>query len=137
MITGFNTNVRYQGRLFHVQTEDSGRKNPHVISHVFYGGTILASQKSEYKDRLDSESLNDEVRELMETQHRALLARLRQGDLNAVIAECLGDTEASLDDSAAEPVAPVTPEPACALPRPIRFPVGQHGTLEHDPARPR
>ena len=28
MITGFNTNVRYGGRVYHVQTEDSGRSYP-------------------------------------------------------------------------------------------------------------
>ena len=44
MITGSNTNVRHRGKLFHVQTEDSGRRNPHVISHVYYRGTILASE---------------------------------------------------------------------------------------------
>ena len=45
MITGFNTNVRHGGRTFHVQTEDSGRAHPHVISHLYFGGTILASEK--------------------------------------------------------------------------------------------
>ena len=28
MITGFNTDVDYDGRIFHVQTEDKGRDNP-------------------------------------------------------------------------------------------------------------
>ena len=53
MITGFNTNVRYGGRVFHVQTEDSGLKNPHVISHLYFGGTILASEKRDYAQLLD------------------------------------------------------------------------------------
>src|SRR5262249_56251916 len=48
MITGANTNVRYRGILFHVQTEDSGRANPHIISHVYHGGTILGTHKTDY-----------------------------------------------------------------------------------------
>jgi len=93
MITGSNTNVRHKGRLFHVQTEDSGRRNPHVISHVYYGGTILASQKTRYQDLLDleSESLDKDVRALIEEQHRAMLKRLKGGDFDRVIAERLGD----------------------------------------------
>ena len=47
MITGFNTNVRHGGRVFHVQTEDSGLAHPHVISHLYYGGTILGSEKTQ------------------------------------------------------------------------------------------
>ena len=53
MITGFNTNVRHGGRVFHVQTEDSGRDHPHVISHLYYGGTILASEKRDYAEHLE------------------------------------------------------------------------------------
>ncbi len=85
MITGFNTNVRHGGRLFHVQTEDSGRNNPHVISHIYHGGTILASEKQEYHDLLDSEDVEAAVRNLMEAQHKAMLEGLRQGAFDDVI----------------------------------------------------
>ena len=44
MIIGANTNVRHRGVLFHVQTEDSGRSNPHVISHLYHQGTIVQDQ---------------------------------------------------------------------------------------------
>ena len=91
MITGFNTNVRHGGRLFHVQTEDSGKSHPHVISHVYYGGTILASEKHEYEDLLGSSDLTEAVRALMEGQHKAMVARLKQGALDAIIAERLTD----------------------------------------------
>src|SRR5437773_1302277 len=35
---GFNNNVKYQGQVFHVQTEDSGLDAPHVITHLFADG---------------------------------------------------------------------------------------------------
>jgi hypothetical protein len=94
MITGANTNVRYRGIVFHVQTEDSGRANPHIISHVYHGGTILASEKTVYSDHVEAEDLEGLVRELIEAQHRQMLTRLKSGDLDAVIAERLGDTAA-------------------------------------------
>ena len=57
MITGSNTNVRHGGKLFHVQTEDSGLRNPHVIRHLYFGGTILASEKTKYNEMLDFDQL--------------------------------------------------------------------------------
>ena len=89
MITGFNTNVRHLGRTFHVQTEDSGRDHPHIISHVYCGGTILASEKQEYGELLEEQDLTVRVRSLMENQHKALIIRLQSGELDGVIAERL------------------------------------------------
>jgi hypothetical protein len=38
-VTGFNHNIKYKGKVYHVQTEDSGVNNPHIITHLFVGGT--------------------------------------------------------------------------------------------------
>ena len=109
MITGFNTNVRYGGRVFHVQTEDSGLKNPHVISHLYFGGTILASEKRDYAQLLDQGGdLTGAIRSLMEEQHRKMLEGLKIGDFDAVIAERLGDASegAAGQSSPAVPAEP-------------------------------
>jgi len=91
MITGANTNIRHREVVFHVQTEDSGRANPHIISHVYHGGTILASQKTEYGERLESaEDVETMVRGLIESQHKAMLRRLKRGEFDATIEERLG-----------------------------------------------
>lgn len=90
MITGCNTNVLYCGKQFHVQTEDSGRANPHIISHVYHGGTIIASEKSEYGDRIDSEEIDIKVRAQIELQHKTMLKRLTRGEFDAAIDERLG-----------------------------------------------
>jgi len=110
MITGANTNVRYRGIVFHVQTEDSGRANPHIISHVYHGGTILASEKTVYSDHVDAEDLEGLVRELIEAQHRKMLTHLKSGGLDAVIAERLGDTAVQQ----AGPLEAPTPTPEIA-----------------------
>jgi hypothetical protein len=95
MITGCNTNVLYRGKQFHVQTEDSGRANPHIISHVYHGGTIIASEKSSYGDRVDAEELDIKVRAKIELQHNTMLKRLTGGELDEVIDERLGGAVAA------------------------------------------
>jgi hypothetical protein len=43
---GYNHNIPHRGRLYHVQTEDSGVARAHIFTHVFYDGTIVASNRS-------------------------------------------------------------------------------------------
>ncbi len=50
-VLGYNHNLRYGGRTFHVQTEDSGQGYARVYTHLFYEGTILSSKKEEYDPR--------------------------------------------------------------------------------------
>ena len=38
MIPGYNHNVKYKEGVYHIQTEDSGLDNPHIITHLFIGG---------------------------------------------------------------------------------------------------
>ncbi|OJT27332.1 hypothetical protein BO221_04945 [Archangium sp. Cb G35] len=78
-VTGFNHNIKYKGKVYHVQTEDSGVNNPHIITHLFVGGNILASKKTSYADILNAENLGEVVRELMEEQHKEMLRNLING----------------------------------------------------------
>jgi len=124
MLSGFNTNYRYRGVLFHVQTEDSGLANPHVITHLFHGGNILASEKLDYAKQLGAADLEGVVRGLMENQHKAMLKRLKRGGFDAVIRERIGpsafgdntenaDTMSGSNETEAEasPVATGAPPP--------------------------
>lgn len=125
MLSGFNTNVRHRGVLFHVQTEDSGRNHPHVITHLYHGGTILASEKSSYRELLEQGDLTSKVRALMEGQHAAMLARLKAGELDEILAERLGPEVFAATKAAgasghtqrtAGPKQPPTPSPALTPP---------------------
>lgn len=78
-LTGFNHNIKHKGKVYHVQTEDSGVNNPHIITHLFVGGNILASKKTSYADILNAENLQEVVRELMEEQHKEMLRNLING----------------------------------------------------------
>jgi len=77
-LVGYNTNVRHKGRLYHIQTEDSGINHPHVITHLFAdGGRIIASRKTSYADQLGADDLSNLVRKLMQEQHKAIFIELR------------------------------------------------------------
>ncbi len=79
MVVGFNHNIKHKGKAYHIQTEDSGLENPHIITHLFVGGNILASKKTSYADIVGAENLTQVVRELMEEQHKEMLRNLING----------------------------------------------------------
>ncbi len=83
MVVGFNHNIKHQGKVYHVQTEDSGVDNPHIITHLFVGGNILSSKRSSYADQLAIPDLDKHVRELMELQHKEMLRELVNGAFDA------------------------------------------------------
>jgi hypothetical protein len=83
MVGGFNHNFRYKGRVFHVQTEDGGSKNPHIVTLLYEGGTILASAKTSYADLAGSGDLRQQVEDRMKHQHQEMLRRLRAGEFDA------------------------------------------------------
>ncbi|RMG19866.1 MAG: hypothetical protein D6729_04180 [Deltaproteobacteria bacterium] len=85
MVTGFNHNIKHRGQVFHVQTEDSGVDTPHIITHLFLGGNILASKKTSYADIVHAENLTEVVRALMEEQHKEMLRNLINGAYDEVI----------------------------------------------------
>ena len=77
-LLGYNTNVRHKSKLYHIQTEDSGVKHPHIITHLFAdGGRIIASKKTDYAQYVGSETLQEIVKRLMQEQHKAMFIALR------------------------------------------------------------
>ncbi|MEM1418218.1 MAG: hypothetical protein AAGH15_25205 [Myxococcota bacterium] len=79
-LLGYNTNVRHRGKLFHIQTEDSGVRHPHVITHLFAdGGRIVASKKTSYAELIGAEDFQARVKEMMREQHKGMFIALRDG----------------------------------------------------------
>jgi len=115
-ILGYNHNFRHRGRVFHVQTEDSGVANPHVFTHLFHGGVILTTRKLDY----DSAASEETVKSLMQAQHKAVLRDLKKGTFDAKIVEYLGPHPES-DEPGADAVveAPVTEESDATIPVPV------------------
>ncbi|HLO26197.1 MAG TPA: hypothetical protein VK187_08780 [Geobacteraceae bacterium] len=82
MRVGFNHNIMYKGEVFHIQTEDSGINNPHIITLLYRGGTIISSKKTSYADIIKIENLEKVVEELMKEQHKDMLRGLKAGQFD-------------------------------------------------------
>ncbi|HXX65815.1 MAG TPA: FHA domain-containing protein [Polyangiaceae bacterium] len=83
---GFNNNVKYKDRTFHVQTEDSGLDKPHVITHLFAdGGRVVKSYKRSYAEHVRREDVAQYVRQLMKAMQFEMALALREGRFDAVI----------------------------------------------------
>jgi hypothetical protein len=79
VITGYNTDVKHRNRVFHVQTEDKGESNPCVESLVYVGGEILATRRISYAETASKGRDDSAIQELMEQQHRAMIAAIQRG----------------------------------------------------------
>jgi hypothetical protein len=100
-LLGYNNNVRHRGKVFHVQTEDSGVKYGHIITQLFVdGGRILKSVKTSYAEYVANERRGEIVREMMKQQHKAMFIALRDGRFDAAI-----------DGASSGVVGAVTPPP--------------------------
>ena len=79
MITGFNTDIKHNEKVYHVQTEDKGVGNPYIESLVYVGGEILASKKTSYAEQLKVGVDDKWIGGLMEQQHRTMIAAIKRG----------------------------------------------------------
>ncbi len=119
---GFNNNVRHHGRVFHIQTEDSGIKRPHIITHLFGdGGRILKSVRTDYSEHVGSSDMPATVKRMMKEQHKAMFVALRAGELDAAIEAAFGPPPASALPSA-QPTGAETPAKAPSAPPPATTP---------------
>ena len=147
MIPGFNHNIKHKGRVFHVQTEDSGPKNPHIITHLFVGGNILASKKTKYDDLVGQPGYEKTVRSMMEEQHKQMLRNLINGAFDAVqtgeVHHLNGPAPVNVDPSKVSPTTAMmagasafTGLPSQAPPKPVDIPPGGIPVVTSPPSQP-
>jgi hypothetical protein len=79
VITGFNTDIKHNEKVYHIQTEDKGLQNPYIESLVYVGGEILASKKTSYAEQLKTGVDEKWIGNLMEQQHRTMIAAIKRG----------------------------------------------------------
>ncbi|MBC8073240.1 MAG: hypothetical protein IAG13_33265 [Deltaproteobacteria bacterium] len=108
---GYNHDVRYRGRLFHVQSEVSTGRRPLACTQLFVGGTVLATERNPIVEAMT----HDDIDAMLRSQHKAVLREL-----------CRGTFDAWLDNASAAPVgddevaAPRTSSPSYRfIPPPI------------------
>jgi len=83
VITGFNTDVKYRGTVYHVQTEDKGTTNPLIETLVYKGGEILGSRRLPYAELVKDRSDEAAITKLMEDQHKGMLLEVKRGRFDA------------------------------------------------------
>ncbi len=117
MLVGYNTNVPYKGKLYHIQTEDNGLKNPIVITLLYYKGTILASKKSSYADLVSSPDYKEKVRELMKEQHKSMMKELIRGNYTGEPDQHPGEKPAAEKEEPKEQAAEMKEPPRREAPK--------------------
>lgn len=104
MITGHNTDITYNGVIYHVQTEDKGHLNPVVETLVYRGGEILDARRTSYSDILTTGYDEKKIISIIDEQHKQVIYEIKSGkyDLAAALlsdplTEGLIDSKKSLD----------------------------------------
>ena len=85
MISGFNTDVKHEGHVYHVQTEDRGLDNPVLESLVYIGGTIVAKKRTPYSEQLSTGATEDVISALLRRQHQVIIAAIKAGRIEDLI----------------------------------------------------
>ncbi len=85
MLTGYNTDIEFDGSVYHVQTEDKGRESGLVETLVYSAGEILYSRRTSYTAIIEEGGDMGAVAEMMDRQHRAIVEAIRRGLLERLI----------------------------------------------------
>jgi hypothetical protein len=128
-LLGFNNNVRHRGRIFHIQTEDSGVKNPRIVTHLFAdGGRIVKTLRTDYSEHVGRDDMAPVVRRMMKEQHKGMFIALRAGELDGLLEQVCGPHPEP-------PAPPAAPRSSASGPEsPISSPVAQPVPLEPPPS---
>lgn len=98
MLIGYNNDVEYRGKQFHIQTEDHGTGTAKIESQLFHSGQILDTKFVDYEDLLEEapESEHDKkIEERMRSVHVGLYQKLLNGEYDEMVGlEPVEDPEA-------------------------------------------
>ncbi|HEY5649470.1 MAG TPA: hypothetical protein VIU33_08220 [Nitrospiria bacterium] len=115
MITGINTDVEYQGKIYHVQTEDIGKGDPTIVSILFISGAILYKRKTSYSDKVNDPNLPALLKDMMGKQHRDMLREVMTGK----IFQEIGEGAQKKPAVPSTPASPPASSPQKAAPKPV------------------
>jgi len=80
MVTGYNVDIKHEGKVYHVQTEDRGRKHPIIETLIYLGGKIIHQARISYAHKNDDATYDEAaVGQLLEEQHQKLVGHIRAG----------------------------------------------------------
>src|SRR5205085_2141697 len=81
MIFGFNTDIKHEGTVYHVQSE--ARTHDQLLqTQVFVRGRCIGKHATSYADKFAEPGFSDEhMHDLLKTQHKGILEAIRSGGL--------------------------------------------------------
>lgn len=84
MIFGFNTDIKHQDTVYHVQSE--ARENELLLqTQVFVRGRCIGKRATSYADKASESSFTDQSKEqILRDQHRMVLDAIRDGRVETV-----------------------------------------------------
>lgn len=85
MIFGFNTDVKHEDTVYHVQSE--ARENELLLqTQVFVRGRCIGKRATSYADQVAGGGFTDQQKEqILRDQHRMVLDSIRDGKLDTVL----------------------------------------------------
>jgi hypothetical protein len=80
MVTGFNTDIKFNNVVFHIQTET--RKDAGIETTVYVRGAVIHSLRTSYREPARAPDFSDDkLKRLLEAQHRQVIAKVRGGEI--------------------------------------------------------
>jgi len=69
----FSSNITIDNIIYHVQTEDMGKKSCKIITNIYLKGEIIAAKKSDYSHLLKLRDADEKTASMMEKQHKSVI----------------------------------------------------------------
>lgn len=103
MQIGYNNDVEYRKKTFHIQTEDRGEASASIETQIFHAGAILDTSIISYEKVLkatqDIDERIEKIRHLMQGNHKKLYKKLFAGEYDEMVGlERLKDAPAEVPD---------------------------------------
>jgi hypothetical protein len=101
LLTGFNTDIEFGGKIYHVQTEDREGDDPIFESLVYVQGQILDAYRTQYANLIDKGYDQASLASVLEAQHKRIIRWIKNGRYDPEAVHPFGEgiiTDRSFDD---------------------------------------
>lgn len=90
MIFGFNTDVKFKGTVYHIQSE-ARQQDQLLQTQVFVRGRCIGKKATPYEEHASDPSFSDEkMHEMLKVQHKGVVDAVREGRMGDVLSETYG-----------------------------------------------
>jgi hypothetical protein len=90
MIFGFNTDVKFKGTVYHIQSE-ARTHDQHLQTQVFVRGRCIGKKATPYGEHAaDPDFSDDKMHEMLKVQHKGVVEAVREGRVGEVLHETYG-----------------------------------------------